>query len=51
MTISWSCNKSAGVLQTRSEVDLGIARVWMVNKTSILHYFALSPPHLQLVIF
>lgn len=38
MTISRSYNKSAGVLRTCSEVDLGIARVWMLNKTSITHY-------------
>lgn len=31
-------SKSAGVLRTSSEVDLGIARVWMLNKTSIMHY-------------
>lgn len=38
MTVSRSCNKSAGVLRTCSEVGLGIARVWMQNKTSIMHY-------------
>lgn len=38
MPLSRSCNKSAGVLKTRSEVDLGIARLWVFNRTFIVHY-------------
>lgn len=33
MTISSSCNKTAGVLRTCSEVDLGIVTVWWFNDT------------------